>query len=194
MIMDVWTNNHLGYVPITKNASTSWVRVFADLGWQLTQLDLIDPVIPIFGHFRDPIERHFAGTAEFLCQNGIPQLVDDPVWQQVWIKGVMDMHSYPVTWAMGEHAQRCHWIPMHHRLDTDGLTRSYLATHHIHIDHVPRLNESEPFKRQLYYRLRALHDTLDAHNHLSWFYDSDIVLWNSLFPYVDTHNQWHTIY
>ena len=147
--MDVWTNNQLGYVPITKNASTTWVSVFKQLGWQRTQLDQLDATIPIFGHLRDPIQRHFAGTAEFLMQNHIPHLVDDPVWQQVWARSVMDMHSYPVTWAMGKHAQRCHWIPMHHRLDTDGMTRRYLATHHIHIDHVPRLNESKPFKRQL---------------------------------------------
>ena len=192
--MDVWTNGSLGYVPITKNASTTWVQVCKDLGWQRTQLDQLDVRTPIFGHFRDPIQRHFAGTAEFLWQNRIPHLADDPVWQKIWSRSVMDMHSYPVTWAMGEYARRCHWIPMHEGLDVDYLTRDYLTRYDIRVGTIPRLNESDPFKRELCHKLVALHAKIDAHNHLSWFYDSDIVLWNSLFPYVDTHNQWHTIY
>ena len=83
---------------------------------------------------------------------------------------------------------------MHEKLDVDALTRDYLAGRDIHIGEIPRLNQSYPRKKELYHRLVALHGQIDAHNHLSWFYDSDIVLWNSLFPYVDTHNQWHTIY
>jgi hypothetical protein len=192
--MDVWVHGSVGYVPIAKNASTTYTQLFAGIGWTRTQLDLLDAGIEIFGHFRDPIERHFAGTAEFLCQNHITHLVEDPVWQQMWVRAVMDMHSYPVTWSMGSHAQRCHWIPMHKQLDVDLLTRKYLAQHGITLGEIPHLNTSEPFKQQLHRRLQELHPQIDAHNHLSWFYDSDIVLWNSLFPYVDADNQWHTVY
>lgn len=192
--MDVWIQGPVGYVPIPKNASTTYTRLFADLGWTRTQLDQVDPDIEIFGHFRDPITRHFSGTVEFLCQNHITHLAEDPVWQQVWVKAVMDIHGYPITWSMGPRAQRCHWIPMHQRLDVDALTRRYLAQHGIVLGEIPRLNQSEPSKVQLYHRLLELHSQIDQHNHLSYFYDSDIVLWNSLFPYVDADNQWHTVF
>ena len=192
--MDVWVHGPVGYVPVTKNASTTFTRLFADMGWTQTQLDLIDPTIEIFGHFRNPIERHFRGTAEFLVQNSILHLVEDPRWQQVWVRAVMDIHSYPVTWAMGEHVRRCHWIPMAKQLDVDLLTRKHLSRYDIKIPKISWLNESNLDKKRLYNRLVELHSKIDTHNHLSYFYDSDIVLWNSLFPYVDVDNQWHTIY
>jgi hypothetical protein len=189
--MDVWVHGDLAYVPITKNASTTYTQLFAGLGWKRTQLDLISTDIKLFGHFRDPIQRHFQGTAEFLIQNSITRLMDDPAWQQVWAKAVMDMHSYPVTWAMGDHARRCHWIPIHEKLDTDALTKKYLASHGVKVDHIPWLNV-RPWHKKISSRLMELHKQIDPHNHLSYFYDSDIVLWNSLFPYVDVDNQWHT--
>lgn len=192
--MDVWVQGPVAYVPIAKNASTTFTKLFSEQGWTHTQLDLLDPSVKIFGHFRDPIERHFSGTVEFLCQNHIPHLVEDPVWQQVWARAVMDIHSYPVTWAMGEHAQRCHWIPISQQLDVNLMTQRYLAQHGITLGEIPHLNQSELFKKQLHRRLRELHPQVDVHNHLSYFYDSDIVLWNSLFPYVDAENQWHTVY
>jgi len=193
--MDVWIYDKVGYVPITKNASTTYTKLFSSMGWQRTQLDLISNDIQLFGHFRDPIQRHFQGTVEFLCQNHIHHLVEDPVWQKVWTRSVMDIHSYPITWAMGvNHSQRCHWIPMHKQLDVDLLTRKYLSQHGITLREIPHLNASNPFKQRLYQRLVELHSQIDQHNHLSYFYDSDIVLWNSLFPYVDADNQWHTIY
>jgi len=192
--MDVWINDRLGYVPITKNASTAYTSLFKSLGWQRVQLDQLGTDVELFGHFRDPIDRHFRGTAEFLCQNQITHLVEDTAWQQVWIRSVMDIHGYPVTWAMGNHARKCHWIPINERLDVDLLTQKYLASKGVVIHGIPKLNLSSQSQQRLYHRLIELHTNLDPHNHLSWFYDSDIVLWNSLFPYVDPDNQWHTIY
>jgi len=192
--MDVWVYKNIGYVPIVKNASSTFTQLFAGMGWEPTQLDLVDKDLEIFGHFSDPIDRHFRGTAEFLYQNQLSHLVEDIDWQKIWVKAVMDMHSYPVTWAMGNRVQRCHWIPMHEKLDTDLLTRKYLARHGVDVVNIPRVNESNDIKKRLYHRLKELHTQLDAHNHLSFFYDSDIILWNSLFPYVDADHQWHTIY
>lgn len=192
--MDVWVQGPVAYVPIAKNASTTFTKLFSEQGWTRTQLDLLDPAVELFGHFRDPIQRHFLGTAEFLDQNHISHLIDDPAWQQVWARAVMDIHGYPVTWSMGSHAQRCHWIPMHERLDVSSLTRLHLSRYGITLGEIPKYNASRPFKQQLYQRLVQLHSRIDTHNHLSYFYDSDIVLWNSLFPYVDAENHWHTVY
>jgi len=104
--MDAWVAGKLAYVPIAKNASTTFTRVFKSIGWEKTQLDLLDDSHEVFGHIQDPLERHLKGTVTFLIQHRLEHLIDDPAWQRIWATAVMDLHGYPITWSLGPRAEK----------------------------------------------------------------------------------------
>jgi hypothetical protein len=194
--MDAWTYQNLAYLPITKNASTTFTDFFKSRNWALTQLDLLPREIKVFGHFRDPIERHFKGTAEFLMQNQLEHLVDDPTWQQIYTQSVMDMHSMPITWALGERYKLIHWIPIHKQIPTVLLTQKWLNANGFdcNIENLLWKNIGSDNKLSLYHKLQHLHQTIRKNDSLSFYYDNDFILWNSLWPYVDTDGIKHSIF
>lgn len=187
--MDVYVYPYksVAYLPLTKNASTTFTSVFKSRGWKLQQLDQLDDSYQVFGHFRDPIDRHFKGTVEFLIKQNLTYLIDDPDWQKIWVRSVMDLHSYPLTWTLGSHVSKIHWIPIHKSLPTNLLTHKYLMARGIDMGllNCIWINESSNFKKHLYFKLKSLHETIDESNHLCFFYDQDIVLWNKILPYID---------
>ena len=195
--MDVYVYPYkpIAYLPITKNASTTFTSIFKSRGWKLQQLDQLDDRYQIFGHFRDPIERHFKGTAEFLIQQNLMHMIRDTDWQKIWMSAVMDMHSYPITWALGARADQIHWIPINQKISTNYLTHRYLLEHEIDMSllNVIWHNESSIEKQQLYLELRKLHNQT-PYNQLAFFYDSDIVLWNKIIPYKDEDDITHFVY
>ena len=190
----VYPYKPLAYLPITKNASSTFTSVFRARGWKLQQLDQLDDSYQVFGHFRDPIDRHFKGTAEFLSANNLAHMIRDPDWQKIWMSAVMDIHSYPITWALGPRADKIHWIPISRKISTNYLTHRYLLSHNIDANLLNTIwhNESTIEKQQLYLELRRLHNQA-PHNHLAFFYDSDIILWNKIMPYTDEDNVLHSI-
>jgi hypothetical protein len=47
------------------------------------------------------------------------------------------------------------------------------------------MNESNLENKQIILKLQLLHETIDPGNHLCFFYDTDIILWNKIIPYTD---------
>jgi len=186
--MEVRVYKKIAYLPINKNASSTFSQVLSpERGWEKTQLDMLDDSYEIFSHFREPIERHFKGTAEFLIQQNLTHLVDDPDWQKIWIRAVMDRHSYLLVWSVGTRVNKIHWIPIHESLPTNLLTHKYLLARGIDMGLLDCkwINKTSGIKYQLYLKLKSLHQTMDNSNHLCFFYDEDIVLWNKILPYKD---------
>ena len=168
----------LAYLPITKNASSTFSDLFSGLRWAESQYDLLPSDYKVFGHFRDPIKRHFKGTAEFLFRNGLSKLLQDHAWQQVWAAAVMDIHSYPITWSLVG-GNQVEWLPIHENLNTNKITIDFLKEHGIIIDDIKNINEEGlyPEREILYKKLLDIHARLDAASNLSYFYDADIVVW-----------------
>lgn len=177
--MLVLTYNNVAYFPITKNASTTFTDHFDKMGWKQDQFDLLDESYEIFAHFQDPIERHFKGTAEFLVKSKIEHLADDPIWQKIWTKSVMDLHSYPITWTVGN--RKINWILIRQDIDTIELTRQWLTQRSIDLGEVQWKNKSDKIRSELYQKLKNIYETLeDKDRTLTYFYDADILLWNKL--------------
>jgi hypothetical protein len=188
MEVRVYKYKKIAYLPINKNASSTFSAVFSEInGWETSQLDLLDDSYKIFAHFQDPIERHYKGTAQFLKINNLCHLINDLNWQKVWVSAVMDRHSYPIVTSLGIRADKIHWIPIHRKIPTNLLTHKYLMASDIDagIINCKWMNESNLENKQIILKLQLLHETIDPGNHLCFFYDTDIILWNKIIPYTD---------
>jgi hypothetical protein len=177
----------LAYLPITKNASTTFSNLFSNLGWAESQYDLLPKDYKVFGHFRDPIKRHFKGTATFLYSKNLSKLLEDKAWQRIWATAVMDIHSYPITWSLGN-GNQVEWLPIHENLDTNKITKDFLKEYGIEIDNIQVFNEVKyvPQREIIYKRLLEIHSELDSAGTLSYFYDADIVVWCKILEkYID---------
>jgi len=176
--MKVYVNesNKLAYLLVAKNASSTFENLFKKLDWTPSQFDLLPQDFTVFSHIRDPIDRHFKGTAEFINNARLGHLLDDPDWQKVWATAVMDLHSYPLAWSVV--GRTVEWIPIHERLDTNKITIEFLKKYNVVVDSVEHINASDYSKIKYYRRLKEIHEKFDPLCTLSYFYDGDIVLWN----------------
>lgn len=150
------------------------------LGWVVSQFDILPSDYTVFAHIRDPIDRHFKGTAEYLFKKKLSHLIDDADWQKIWATAVLDLHSYPITWSVGNKKDSIKWIPINPGIDTNKLTIEFLAEHNIVVDSITNVNENIPARTKLYNKLKELWPIVDGDQTLTYFYDADIVLWNTV--------------
>ena len=190
--MDVWVSGKLAYVPIAKNASTTFTVMCQNLGWHRMWLKELGGKYRMFGHFQHPLERHIKGTAMFLKNQGLTHMLDDYHWQKIWSRAVMDLHSYPVTWSLGRKAFKMDWIPILPGSDVTNATRQYLANHKIKVGDIPRLNDSTAWMEKLYQRLREIREEHDMDGTLQHFYSADMELWYNIVRGVSRNNPWYS--
>ena len=87
---------------------------------------------------------------------------------------------------LGSNAKRVKWIPIASGIDTNELTKKYLSSNDIEIDHIKILNKSQ--EHSIYYQLKEINLKFDPNKILSLLFDGDLEIWNSIFPYVDEDN------
>lgn len=192
--MLAFRRDHLVYIPITKNASTSYINIFRQLKWEETDTSCINwHQDHVFAHWQDPYERHAKGTVEALEKLGMLDLIEDTRIHQLLATAVFDLHSYPLVPTFGEDwCRRIDWIPLQFRtspsLDTPpdrnstDLTEIFLRHHGVDVDlrSFPKLYESDSSKKQLVKKVKQIRDTVDCQDTLTYFYDRDIVLSNQI--------------
>lgn len=203
--MEAYRSGHLVYIPIAKNASSTFKYVFhEELGWEKTTCDLIDwDSDKVFGHFQHPYRRHVKGLAEAMYRYGFQDLVNDHRLRRLMATAVFDVHSYPIVPTLGQDwASNIDWIIMDHpcaatdyRAHVDYLTNKFLNHHGVKIDvtHHKRRYTSSKQKLALERQLVKIRDEWDMEDTLTHFYDRDVVLWNQLeeqtFYWEDTWEQ-----
>lgn len=176
------SNGSLAYIPITKNGSTTYTAFFKSLGWTDVNHELLSDSCIVASHIQDPIVRHFKGTAEFIVLNNLEHLVDNSDWLRVWYSAVMDIHSYPITWSLGQKwVDRIHWLPLSedHEM-TNKILIEWLSKHGLEVSspvvtrNVGNSKRKEIFNKLMKYRNSTKNQTL------SYFYDADIILHSNL--------------
>ncbi len=158
----------------------TYSALFESLGWVESDFDLLEDDYTVFSHIRDPIDRHFRGTAEFIFKNKLDYLIDNVDWQKIWATAVLDIHSYPITWSLVSKQNKIVWIPIHPSFDTNKLTIDFLSEHGIYIEKINNLNENQTRRTKIYDKLKNLWTLIDKAQTLTYFYDADIVLWNKV--------------
>ena len=171
----------LGYLPLTKIGSRTFSALFESLGWESTQFDLLPENTVVFSHMRDPIDRHYKGTAEFLVQNQLEYLIENPDWEKVWSRAVLDIHSYPITWSLAGAVDRITWIPLGPGFPSSALTQSFLLRHGIAVPEIVTQEETQrQLKDEIYQKLKDSAKVWDRSDTIKYFYNSDIILWHKI--------------
>ena len=182
----------VGYYPIHKNGSTTFTSLAKSLNWKTTEdMELLPPEYKIFAHVRDPIERHFAGTAEYILADNLEYTLDDVNLQKLWVSALMDIHSYPITWVLRDIAKRIHWIPITKDFDSTQATLDFLHQHSVDVNEIPKLYEGSSQSKRVRERLMSLHASNDRYSSLTYFYEHDFKLYyKALDEYLYKKSKW----
>jgi hypothetical protein len=197
--MLAFRHEHLVYIPISKHASTSYVTLFRDkLKWQEVQTDSIDWYHDhVFAHIIHPYERHLKGTVQALIRYRLEHFIDDPKFVSLFTTAIFDLHAYPLSASFTvDQLYKIDWIFLDHAtVPGDKLTCKFLSDQGIVINEqdIPMSNPADNQKKELTSRLRELRKDNPLVGELTYFYDIDVVLWNSVnernhFTFVDSQN------
>ena len=177
--MEAYRFNNIVYIPIAKNASSTFKYVFhEELGWAKTTCDQIDWLSDkVFGHYQHPYTRHTKGLAEAMYRYGFQDLVNDIRLRRLMATAVFDVHSYPIVPTLGgDWAYKIDWILMDHpcsnsvqSASVDTLTNKLLHYYGIEIDitHYKRKYTSSRQKLALERQLVKIREEWDMEDTLT---------------------------
>ena len=139
----------------------------------------------VIAHITHPYTRHLRGTAQFLEQNGLVSVIDDPKFNKFLIAGYFDHHSYPLTRMFGDKVWKINWLVLDHpTISGNTITCCFLKKHGIDLDEnqIPHANTSNHRKKLLLTRIKTLCEDNDyTNNGLYFLLDDDLRLYNNVF-------------
>lgn len=197
--MEAWRFGNLVYIVITKHASTSFRSLFRDrLGWtETTHEAIVWNRDKAFAHIMDPVARHAKGTVEYIAQNNMWDILNDPKFETLLATACFDIHSYPISAQISQlDCYRVDWIMMDHpSISCNELTNKFLASHGINIglDQFPQLNttagkvESNKIAREkALEKVQELQRARNVKENLKYIYHKDIQLYDK----IKSRTQW----
>jgi hypothetical protein len=126
------------YVPIPKNGSTTFRQFFLKHGWD--EINVFDADINentvLFGHITDPMKKHSKSIVEFLVQNNIESLIDIEPYNKILVSAIVDEHTIPMKYYLGDLFEKIHWIPLDYRYNQfDGtfLTNRFFRKNNLNL-------------------------------------------------------------
>ena len=184
--MRAYCFEHLVYIPIYKNAATSYEMLFGNLlNWSPILSENIDWTNhTVFAHISNPYIRHLKGTTQFLFDNNLTSVIDDPRFEKFLSSGYFDHHSYPLTLMFGKNITKIKWLPLDHpTIQGNTITCSFLNEHGIPIteDQIPFMNTSVPEQKNILDRIIKICERNHyMSNGLFFILDDDQVLYNKV--------------
>lgn len=180
--MKIYRHKNLVYLPITKHASTSYSELFANqLKWEPSYSGSIDwETDHVFSHLLHPYTRHLKGITTCLQKYELRDLVDNKNFLKLLGTAVFDLHSYPLTPALGENRFKIDWLLLDHPdVSGDYLTVKLLDSYGIKIslDSIPKMNVNKENDKILLDKIRNIRDQNDLTGTLTYFYQQDIMLY-----------------
>lgn len=183
--MRAYRYRQLVYIPIYKNAASSYEKLFGEiLKWQVIGTEELDPINDtIFAHISNPYHRHLRGTAQFLVQNELEELIDDPRFEKIMTSGYLDQHAYPLIVMFGDLVHKITWLPLDHpKFTGDAITVWFLRQHSVYypVDQIPHENIGSDNHRRILARLKKIFHDNNGHNSgLFFLLDGDMGLYNN---------------
>jgi len=160
--MYFYHTDKLAWIPISKNACTSWQYEFENLGW--TRDDLYNPTCYLdqftwFAFLREPDSRHTMGVVEYLLKTDQAHLLDDPRCNRLLVGVAFDEHTYSVArlipqWILD---RMIFFILDQVYYDYEILVKRFLRDHGVILDKkIERLWTANDIKLQMRAKLEVL--------------------------------------
>jgi len=162
---EVLRYNNLVYLRTLKCASTYYSTLLKNNGWQCQSATTINwDQDHVFSFIMNPFERRIKGLAELIEITKNYKLLDQDknFWSMVLY---LDLHSIPVTLALGNLVKKIDWIPIGHTISNDELFVKLLDHYQIKLNFDnPPVNkyQASNAKIELYNRIRDLSTPLSA--------------------------------
>jgi hypothetical protein len=155
------TKGPLAWIKIAKNACTSWQKTLEGNGWCLENLSDYqgrwNEKIWI-GFLRDPGIRHTMGVYQFLKNNNLTKILDEPQYSKIVCSLLMDEHTYSIHHMIPyELVTQTNWFIIDHQhFDYEVLVRKFCQQYGVDIPLMPRLNQSSEHDKRLHDRITAI--------------------------------------
>lgn len=176
--MRVWFDkkSKLCYVPINKNASSSYIQFFADQGWKEIDQTKVKRVKAYFGHIQDPSIRLYKGIAEIASLK--PILLSK--YSDVLLRVYHDNHVKSIVDQAGNIG--VNWIPIDGEKSSEELTEEFLNKNGCKIKIPPfRKNVSDKRKKKIQERVKELYQINEGgsplFHEIMKIYQRDVELW-----------------
>lgn len=137
--------NHV-YMPVLKNASSTYIKFFKNSGWETCKVkDIIDDSnLNLFGHIQNPDIRHTKGIAETLNLRNVTELLFLKKVATLLSSGIFDLHTFPLDFIYGDLVSKIHWIPMDLKIKDKEIPSNYLTNLYFQDHSLPfRIPDSE---------------------------------------------------
>jgi hypothetical protein len=140
----------LGYIPIHKNASTTFVTFFQREGWVWSDDQALLNKIQLFSHIQSPWRRYIKGVTELAWNTNERNF--KAVRQMPFFKNAMlDGHLLPISIITHGITDKIHFIPIDIEVDSITLTNQFLKQHRCKSEISRRDNQHQSsLKKQLY--------------------------------------------
>lgn len=162
-----YSYNNFTWLPMPKNASTSFEYYFAENKWEASKDINYNNNTVFFAFIQDPYNRHTAGIVEDLGMAGKISLLDDNYIGAILSTGVIGSHSMPLNFNQElKIIEKIIWIPMdldhlHPKLEFSNLLNKFFSENHLPLEYnnsYPRHNESWAFKKKCMLKVKEIKD------------------------------------
>lgn len=140
--------SRLVYLPIHKNASTTFVRFFQRAGW--VKVDKPKHNAIIFSHIQNPWQRYIKGVTE-LAWNMNERSFKNVRQMPFFKTAMLDLHLLPISIIANEYLDRIHFIPIDASIDSIVLTNQFFELHNctLRVSNIDNLHIAN-LKKQAY--------------------------------------------
>jgi hypothetical protein len=162
-----YSYDNFTWLPMPKNASTSFEYYFAENKWEASNDVKYKNNTVFFAFIQDPYNRHTAGIVEDLGMAGKISLLDDNYIRTILSTGVIGKHSMPLNFIQElEIIEKIIWIPidlayLHPKLEFSILLNQFFSENHLPFtfnNSYPRYNESWAFKKNCMSKVKEIKD------------------------------------
>lgn len=171
------------YMPVLKNASSTYMKFFREMGWVDYPQHLIrkNENLKLFGHIQNPDVRHTKGLVEWAFLTGAERYFFDINLAPLLCSGMHDNHTNSLSHYYSDLIYRIHWIPMDISIPVHELTNDYMKENGLSftVDESYNFNESGESKKEKYKRVQQIKKKLNdrLQSNLIIILHRDIELW-----------------
>ena len=179
------------YLPVPKNASTTYVGLLREQGWndgEIENIDITDKIL--FGHIQDPQTRHTKGLAEFLFRSDIKKLDIDEKYHSILITSTPDVHTLPISVLYRNYYRKATWLPIDSNINSNMITSVFLIKNDINLK-IPldfvKHKSSKEFKLMVEKINQIKKDNADYERFVNFTLSEDIKLYMDSIDQLDIH-------